>query len=60
MYPAVAREHGLFVVLAARVGPAGPWTGCGCSAVRGRDGALLAEADGTRPGVGRARLPLAA
>ncbi|OII62222.1 carbon-nitrogen hydrolase family protein [Streptomyces sp. CC53] len=60
VYPALARDHGLFVVLANHVGPAGPWTGCGRSAVWGTDGTLLAEADGVRPGVVSTRLPLAA
>ncbi|WP_175409166.1 carbon-nitrogen hydrolase family protein [Streptomyces sp. TRM64462] len=56
VYPAIARRNGLYVVLANHVGPAGPWTGCGRSAVWGPDGALLAEADATAPGLVRARI----
>ncbi|MGW0391673.1 carbon-nitrogen hydrolase family protein [Streptomyces sp. NPDC003042] len=45
VYPGIAKEHGLYVVLANHVGPAGPWTGCGGSAVWAPGGVLLAEAD---------------
>ncbi|MGW6941972.1 carbon-nitrogen hydrolase family protein [Streptomyces xanthophaeus] len=45
VHPAIAEEHGLYVVLANHVGPAGPWTGCGGAAVWAPGGALLAEAD---------------
>ncbi|GAA4921082.1 carbon-nitrogen hydrolase family protein [Streptomyces coeruleoprunus] len=55
-YPAIARRNGLYVVLANHVGAAGPWTGCGRSAVWGPDGGLLAEADATEPGVVRAEI----
>ncbi|MCQ0022594.1 carbon-nitrogen hydrolase family protein [Streptomyces somaliensis DSM 40738] len=54
VYPAVARRSGLYVVLANHVGAAGPWTGCGRSAVWGPDGGLLAEADPVEPGLVRA------
>ncbi|MFJ3159149.1 carbon-nitrogen hydrolase family protein [Streptomyces kanasensis] len=56
VYPAVARDHGMYVVLANHVGPAGPWTGCGRSAVWGPDGGLLAEADATAPALVRAEV----
>ncbi|MCH0540681.1 carbon-nitrogen hydrolase family protein [Streptomyces sp. MUM 203J] len=59
-YPAIARDNGLYVVLANHVGPAGPWTGCGRSAVWGPDGMPLAEADAAAPGLVRAELPLQA
>ncbi|MEU2389881.1 carbon-nitrogen hydrolase family protein [Streptomyces sp. NPDC007369] len=49
VYPGLAKEHGLYVVLANHVGPAGPWTGCGRSAVWAPGGALLAEADDRTP-----------
>ncbi|MFK0253311.1 carbon-nitrogen hydrolase family protein [Streptomyces sp. NPDC090445] len=49
VHPGLAKEHGLYVVLANHVGPAGPWTGCGRSAVWAPDGALLAEADDRTP-----------
>ncbi|MFK0233507.1 carbon-nitrogen hydrolase family protein [Streptomyces vinaceus] len=45
VYPGIAEEHGLYVVLANHVGPAGAWTGCGRSAIWAPGGALLAEAD---------------
>ncbi|MFB6617041.1 carbon-nitrogen hydrolase family protein [Streptomyces sp. NPDC056367] len=45
LHPGIAKEHGLYVVLANHVGPAGPWTGCGGAAVWGPGGELLAEAD---------------
>ncbi|MGW6983778.1 carbon-nitrogen hydrolase family protein [Streptomyces sp. NPDC054932] len=51
VHPGIAKEHGLYVVLANHVGPAGPWTGCGRSAVWGPDGAPLAEADDRTPSV---------
>ncbi|MCX4525719.1 MULTISPECIES: carbon-nitrogen hydrolase family protein [unclassified Streptomyces] len=51
VYPGIAREHGLYVVLANHVGPAGPWTGCGRAAVWAPGGALLAEADDRTPSV---------
>ncbi|MER5808851.1 carbon-nitrogen hydrolase family protein [Streptomyces sp. NPDC002033] len=51
VYPGIAAEHGLYVVLANHTGPAGPWTGCGRSAVWAPGGGLLAEADDRAPGV---------
>ncbi|MCX4693500.1 carbon-nitrogen hydrolase family protein [Streptomyces sp. NBC_01408] len=45
VHPGIAKEHGLYVVLANHVGPAGPWTGCGRAAIWAPGGALLAEAD---------------
>ncbi|MFJ4778964.1 carbon-nitrogen hydrolase family protein [Streptomyces sp. NPDC088762] len=51
VHPGIAREHGVYVVLANHVGPAGPWTGCGGAAVWAPGGALLAEADDRTPGV---------
>ncbi|MCX5198064.1 carbon-nitrogen hydrolase family protein [Streptomyces sp. NBC_00249] len=51
IYPGIAKEHGMYVVLANHVGPAGPWTGCGGAAVWGPGGELLAEADDRTPGV---------
>ncbi|WP_129287286.1 carbon-nitrogen hydrolase family protein [Streptomyces sp. GZWMJZ-114] len=49
LYPRLAEEHALYVVVADHVGPAGPWTGCGRSAVHVPGGALLAEADAASP-----------
>lgn len=57
VYPGMAREHGLHVVLANHVGPAGPWTGCGGAAVWSPDGTLLAEADAHTPTVATADVP---
>ncbi|MFG2617872.1 carbon-nitrogen hydrolase family protein [Streptomyces sp. NPDC048507] len=51
VYPGIAAEHGLHVVLANHTGAAGPWTGCGRSAVWAPGGALLAEADDRTPAV---------
>ncbi|MCJ1677486.1 carbon-nitrogen hydrolase family protein [Streptomyces sp. APSN-46.1] len=51
VHPGIARRHGLYVVLANHVGPAGPWTGCGRAAVWAPGGALLAEADDRTPSV---------
>ncbi|KPI20775.1 Nitrilase/cyanide hydratase and apolipoprotein N-acyltransferase [Actinobacteria bacterium OV450] len=45
VYPGIAGEHGLYVVLGNHVGPSGPWTGCGRAALWAPGGALLAEAD---------------
>ncbi|MEV7542050.1 carbon-nitrogen hydrolase family protein [Streptomyces sp. NPDC089915] len=57
VYPGMAKEHGLYVVLANHVGPAGPWTGCGGAAVWSPDGTLLAEADALTPAVATADIP---
>ncbi|MBO1416237.1 carbon-nitrogen hydrolase family protein [Streptomyces sp. FH025] len=45
VYPAIAKDANLHVVLANHVGPAGPWTGCGRSAIWAPGGTLLTEAD---------------
>ncbi|WP_190012969.1 carbon-nitrogen hydrolase family protein [Streptomyces lucensis] len=45
VYPGIAKDANLYVVLANHVGPAGAWTGCGRSALWAPGGALLAEAD---------------
>ncbi|MEV7724054.1 carbon-nitrogen hydrolase family protein [Streptomyces sp. NPDC087917] len=57
IHPGIAAGHGLYVVLANHVGPAGPWTGCGGSAVWAPGATLLAEADGHTPGVVTAEVP---
>ncbi|MEU6755742.1 nitrilase-related carbon-nitrogen hydrolase [Streptomyces sp. NPDC046685] len=59
VHPGIAREHGLYVVLANHVGPAGPWTGCGGAAVWAPGGALLAAADDRTPGVVTVEVPAA-
>ncbi|MFJ8014095.1 carbon-nitrogen hydrolase family protein [Streptomyces sp. NPDC096339] len=51
VHPGIAKEHGLYVVLANHVGPAGPWTGCGGAAVWGPGGEPAAEADDRTPSV---------
>lgn len=45
VYPGIAEDTGLYVVMANHVGPSGPWTGCGGAALWAPGGALLAEAD---------------
>ncbi|MFH8738311.1 MULTISPECIES: carbon-nitrogen hydrolase family protein [unclassified Streptomyces] len=45
VYPGIAKDSNMYVVLANHVGPAGGWTGCGRSSVWAPGGALLAEAD---------------
>ncbi|MFD3517473.1 carbon-nitrogen hydrolase family protein [Streptomyces sp. NPDC058657] len=45
VYPGIAERSGMYVAVANHVGPAGPWTGCGRSAVWAPGGALLAEGD---------------
>lgn len=47
----------MYVVLANHVGAAGPWTGCGGSAVWAPDGTLLAEADEHTPSIAVADVP---
>ncbi|MEW2140381.1 carbon-nitrogen hydrolase family protein [Streptomyces sp. NPDC005409] len=59
VHPGIAREHGLYVVLANHVGPAGPWTGCGGAAVWAPGGALLAAADDRTPGLVTVEVPAA-
>ncbi|MFG2697282.1 carbon-nitrogen hydrolase family protein [Kitasatospora sp. NPDC048407] len=51
VHPAIAKATGMHVMLANHVGVAGPWTGCGGSAVWAPDGAVVAEADETGPQV---------
>jgi D-alanyl-D-alanine dipeptidase len=48
VYPGIARDTDLYVVLANHVGPAGAWTGCGRSSVWAPGGALVAQADPER------------
>ncbi|MEU3061014.1 carbon-nitrogen hydrolase family protein [Streptomyces subrutilus] len=60
VHPGIARDHGMYVVLANHVGPAGPWTGCGGAAVWAPDGRVLAEADGHTPSLAVADVPLPA
>ncbi|QNE79079.1 carbon-nitrogen hydrolase family protein [Streptomyces finlayi] len=43
VYPGIAKDFGLYVVVANHVGPAGAWTGCGRSALWAPGGALLAQ-----------------
>ncbi|MET8624841.1 carbon-nitrogen hydrolase family protein [Kitasatospora sp. NPDC004669] len=45
VYPGIAKDSTMHVVLANHVGPSGPWTGCGGAALWAPGGALLAEAD---------------
>lgn len=49
VHPAIAKDTGMYVVLANHVGSAGPWTGCGGSAAWAPDGALLEESDESGP-----------
>ncbi|MFH9403928.1 carbon-nitrogen hydrolase family protein [Streptomyces sp. NPDC017638] len=49
VYPGIAEDFGLHVVVANHVGPAGAWTGCGRSALWAPGGTLLAEAGTDRP-----------
>ncbi|WP_433547816.1 carbon-nitrogen hydrolase family protein [Streptomyces sp. CA-294286] len=51
VYPALAQDHGLYVAVANHVGRAGPYDGCGRSAVWGPDGVLLGEAPPGTPGI---------
>ncbi|MET9519008.1 carbon-nitrogen hydrolase family protein [Streptomyces sp. NPDC002994] len=56
-YPVRAKDHGLYVVLANHVGEAGPYDGCGLSAVWGPDGTALAEAAPGEAGLVPADVP---
>ncbi|WP_171161817.1 carbon-nitrogen hydrolase family protein [Streptomyces sp. I05A-00742] len=56
--PALARDNGLYVLLANHVGPAGAYVGCGGSGVWGPDGGLLVEGPVAEPGVVTADVPL--
>ncbi|MBZ4318039.1 carbon-nitrogen hydrolase family protein [Streptomyces huiliensis] len=58
LFPALARDHGLHVLLANHVGPAGDYVGCGGSGVWGPDGGLLAAAPEAAAGVVTADVPL--
>ncbi|GHF43221.1 carbon-nitrogen hydrolase family protein [Streptomyces morookaense] len=46
VFPALAADNGLSVLLANHTGPAGPYDACGLSGVWGPDGAVLAELGG--------------
>ncbi|MEU5052710.1 carbon-nitrogen hydrolase family protein [Streptomyces sp. NPDC021096] len=50
IFPSLAKDHALHVLLANHVGPSGPYDACGLSAVWGPDGSVLAE--GTQEGAG--------
>ncbi|GAA4871046.1 carbon-nitrogen hydrolase family protein [Kitasatospora terrestris] len=60
VFPARALDNTLYVALANHIGPAGPYTGCGASAVWGPDGRLLAEASADDPELLTVRLDPAA
>ncbi|WP_126640495.1 carbon-nitrogen hydrolase family protein [Embleya hyalina] len=45
IYPGIAKDSNMYVVLANHVGPSGPWTGCGGAALWAPGGTLLTEAD---------------
>ncbi|MFE6157030.1 carbon-nitrogen hydrolase family protein [Streptomyces sp. NPDC057889] len=49
VYPGIAKDFNMHVVVANHVGPAGAWTGCGRSAMWAPGGALLAQADADTP-----------
>lgn len=49
VYPGIAKDFNLHVVVANHVGPAGAWTGCGRSALWAAGGDLLAQADADTP-----------
>ncbi|BAW09019.1 carbon-nitrogen hydrolase family protein [Nocardia seriolae] len=51
IYPGIARDTKMFVVLANHVGRAGTWVGCGGSAVWRPGGDLLVEGDSHSTGV---------
>ncbi|MFF8617614.1 hypothetical protein [Streptomyces sp. NPDC015350] len=49
VYPGIAKDFDMHVVVANHVGPAGAWIGCGRSALWAPGGTSLAEADTDRP-----------
>ncbi|MET7552541.1 carbon-nitrogen hydrolase family protein [Streptomyces sp. NPDC005479] len=49
VYPGIAKDFNLHVVVANHVGPAGAWTGCGRSALWAAGGDLLTQADADTP-----------
>ncbi|WP_040806296.1 carbon-nitrogen hydrolase family protein [Nocardia concava] len=51
IYPGIARESGMAVVLANHVGAAGPWIGCGGAALWAPGGDLLVEGDSSSTSV---------
>ena len=57
LYPSIAKDTNLHVVLANHAGPSGPWTGCGGAALWSPDGTLLAEADAHSTTVAVADIP---
>ncbi|MBB4892590.1 putative amidohydrolase [Streptomyces olivoverticillatus] len=56
IFPKLARDNGLHVLLANHVGPSGPYDACGLSAVWGPDGAVLAEGPDAEAGLVVARV----
>ncbi|MGW1075500.1 carbon-nitrogen hydrolase family protein [Streptomyces sp. NPDC002537] len=51
LFPSLAKDNGLYVLLANHAGPSGPYNGCGLSGIWAPDGSLLAAAAGREPGV---------
>ncbi|MBT2383601.1 carbon-nitrogen hydrolase family protein [Streptomyces sp. ISL-11] len=51
IFPALAKENGVHVLLANHCGPAGPYDACGLSAVWAPDGTMLAEGPDTEAGL---------
>ncbi|MGW2597713.1 carbon-nitrogen hydrolase family protein [Streptomyces klenkii] len=58
IFPALARDNGLHVLLANHYGPSGPYDACGLSAVWAPDGSVLAEGPDAGEGLVTAELSL--
>ncbi|MFF7020843.1 carbon-nitrogen hydrolase family protein [Streptomyces klenkii] len=58
IFPALARDNGLHVLLANHHGPSGPYDACGLSAVWAPDGSVLAEGPDAGEGLVTAELSL--
>ncbi|MEV4927201.1 carbon-nitrogen hydrolase family protein [Streptomyces roseoverticillatus] len=58
IFPALAKDNGLHVLLANHCGPSGPYDACGLSAVWAPDGSVLAEGPDAGEGLVTAELSL--
>ncbi|PSJ29269.1 carbon-nitrogen hydrolase family protein [Streptosporangium nondiastaticum] len=58
IFPALAKDNGLYVLLANHYGPSGPYDACGLSAVWAPDGSVLAEGPDAGEGLVTAEVSL--
>ncbi|WP_308294076.1 carbon-nitrogen hydrolase family protein [Streptomyces sp. UNOC14_S4] len=60
LFPILARDNGLYVLLANHAGQSGPYNGCGLSGIWGPGGEVLAVSEGTESALVPAELAVRA